>query len=163
MKSSVTSNYKIVEASVDWADRFREFCRQVYQKSYPRPELGITKDLFSKEIFASPRIKSYFTYKCTPTAEQKCWLALDAEGVILGVVAAHRYNEYCEMQSFYVSPECQGQGIGHALYEKVLEFAGKLPIQVDVVEYMQTTIDMYKHWGFEVDTNKGKLKYGVPE
>jgi hypothetical protein len=34
-----------------------------------------------------------------------------------------------------------------------------MAMQVDVVEYLQDTIDMYKHWGFEVDESKGTINY----
>jgi hypothetical protein len=38
-------------------------------------------------------------------------------------------------------------------------FANFKPIQVDVVEYLDKTIEMYKHWGFEVDESKGTTTY----
>ena len=45
----------------------------------------------------------------------------------------------------------------------MLDFAGSLPIQVDVIEYMTETIAMYRHWGFEVDEAKGSLIYDIVE
>ena len=60
----------------------------------------------------------------------------------------------------------KGQGIGHALYGKALEFIGSNQIQIDVVNYMADTIEMYKHWGFHIDESKGYVEYpweGWPE
>lgn len=155
--------YKIIEGSVEWAPRYAEFCRQAYRANYPRPELGITKDLFSKGVFGSARIVNYFGEICENTKDKKTWLCVDQDHSLLGVVAAQRYPDYCQMMSFYVKPELKGQGIGHALYQKVLEFAADREILVDVVEYMQDTIDMYEHWGFHIDESKGVLIYNLEE
>lgn len=163
MSETSVPYYKIIEGSIDWADKYREFCRAAYEAAYVNPERGITKDLFSTEVFSSPRIVKYFQAVCANTPTNKTWLAVDDNQKLIGVVSAHLYPEYCDMKAFYVKREYRGQGIGHALYEKVLDYAGPLPMQVDVIEYMQETIDMYKHWGFTVDKSKGTLNYDITE
>lgn len=155
--------YSIIEGTVKWADKCREFCRQAYLAAYPNPAIGITEDLFSEEVFSSPRIVKYFQNMCRETADHKIWLAVDNNQEILGVVAGHLHPDYCDMQCFYVAAKHKGQGIGHALYQKVLKLAGSLPIQVDVIEYMADTIAMYEHWGFEIDESKGSLIYNITE
>lgn len=155
--------YQLIQASLEWADRCREFCRQAYLAAYVRPELGITEDLFSPVVFSSPRIIQYYQDLCTPTDTSQPWLAVDDNNDLIGTVVAEIEGNVCRMRSFYVSPKLKGQGIGHALYGKVLEIAGDRTIEVDVVEYMQETIDMYKHWGFKIDAEKGKLIYQIVE
>ncbi len=156
-------NYKIIEALPSWADKYRIFCQKTYTAAYVRPDLGITKDLFSKEVFNSQAIVDYFNNLFKITANHKVWLALDNNNCLIGGVVAHRYVDICVMKSFYVAPVLQGQGIGHDLYKKVLNFSGSLPIQVDVLKYMQSTIDMYKHWGFTIDSKRGEIVYDWDE
>jgi GNAT superfamily N-acetyltransferase len=156
-------NYDIIEGSAEWADRYREFYRQAVQIYYLRPEAGITADLFSPEVMASPRIRRYFEDLCENTADKKAWLAVSDQNEILGVIGAKRYADHCELKAFYVRPDLKGHGIGHALYTRALDFVGGQTIIVDVVDYMTETIETYKHWGFEVDESKGKDTSYFPE
>lgn len=156
-------NYSIIEGSPEWADTCREFCRLAHKAAYVRPELGKTENLYTKEIFASPRITQYYKDLCQFKADQKIWLAVDDNNSLIGMVVAQNVDDYCEMRTFYVRSDLKGHGIGHDLYQKVLEFADGKQIQVDVIEYMQETIDMYKHWGFVIDEQKGKLTYPIIE
>jgi ribosomal protein S18 acetylase RimI-like enzyme len=160
---SQTTDYAVVEGGQEWAERCREFCRRAYLAAYVRPERGITEDLFSEAVFASPRIMKYYYDLCATDDNHKLWLAVNAEQELLGMVVAQRATGHCEMRAFYVKPELKGHGIGHDLYQKVLEFAGDQAIHVDVVEYMQETIDMYRHWGFYIDEAKGKFIYPLVE
>lgn len=151
--------YTIIEGSLDWADRYREFARQNYITAYCNPELGITEDLFSKEVFDSARMIKYFRDLCDNKDDNKTWLAVDTDQNILGAVGVHKYKDFCEMKAFYVASELQGQGIGRALYEKVLRFAGGMAMQLDVVNFMDKTISMYERWGFTVDTSRPAFEY----
>jgi hypothetical protein len=45
------------------------------------------------------------------------------------------------------------------LYEKVLQFAGGMAMQLDVVNFMDKTISMYERWGFTVDTSREAFEY----
>lgn len=135
-------------------------CQRTFEEVYPNKERGITKALFSKEIFNhDPGVVAWWSELATPTEAQKAWFAIDKQDDVIGGVVAHRLTDYVEMKTFYVVPEYQGRGIGRQLYNKVLEFAGPQPIQVDVVEYLDKTIEMYKHWGFEVDKSRGAITY----
>jgi len=151
--------YIIVEGSLDWADRYREFVRKSYLSAYSRPELGLTEDLFSGEIFNSARIIKYFRDICEDKDDNKTWLAIDDNQELIGVVGAHKYKDFCEIKAFYVEDELQGQGIGRALYEKVLQFAGGMAMQLDVVNFMDKTISMYERWGFTIDTSREAFEY----
>lgn len=63
-------------------------------------------------------------------------------------------QDYIELHSFYTA--IQGKGLGRKLFGFVEEFAGDLPIRLDVIQYMDKTIDMYKRWGFVIDETCGK-------
>jgi GNAT superfamily N-acetyltransferase len=158
-----TPNYRLIPADASWADRYRTFCQRAYVVAYPKPEIGVTKDLFSEEVFASGRIVTYFADLCRTTEMQEFWLALDDQDSILGGVVVQLETDHCEMKAFYVDAALRGQGIGHALFKKVLDFAGHRDICVDVVQHMNETIAMYEHWGFAIDHARGKAEYGWPE
>lgn len=159
MSTIETPQYTIVEGSLDWADRYREFARKNYLTAYCKPELGVTEDLFSKEIFSSARIIKYFRDICNKTDDNKTWLAIDDNQQLVGVVGAHRDEDLCELKAFYVDSELQGRGIGRALYDKVAQFAGGMAMQLDVVNFMDKTISMYEHWGFTIDTSREAFEY----
>lgn len=156
-------SYKIIEGSIERADECREFCRAAYLSAYLRPDLGITEALFSEKVFSSERIKQYYRDLCIVDDKHAVWFVIDDTGHIIGVVAAVQQPRYCEMKCFYVRTDLRGQGIGHDLYRKVIGFAGQRQIVVDVVKYMQDTIDMYKHWGFKIDESRGELVYPITE
>lgn len=149
----------IIEGSLDWADRYREFARKNYLAAYCRPELGVTEDLFSEEVFSSDRIVKYFQDVCENTNDNKTWLALDNNQRLVGVIGAHKYEDFCELKAFYVDPEWQGQGIGRALYDRALQYAGGMAMQLDVVNFMDKTISMYERWGFTIDTSREAFEY----
>lgn len=151
--------YTLVEGSLEWADRYREFARRSYLSAYCKPELGLTPDLFSEEVFDSARIIKYFRDICERGDDNKTWLAIDEDRDLIGAIGAHRHEDFCELKAFYVKEGLQGQGIGHALYEKVLQFAGGMAMQLDVVSFMAKTINMYERWGFAVDTSREAFEY----
>lgn len=151
--------YSIIEGSPEWADQYREFTRTSYLSAYCKPELGVTPDLFSEEIFNSARLIKYFRDICESGDDNKTWLAVNNDSDLLGVIAAHQHEDFCELKAFYVKEELQGQGIGRALYKKVLQFAGGTAMQLDVVNFMDKTISMYERWGFSVDTSREAFEY----
>lgn len=155
--------YTIIDGGIERADECREFCRRAYLAAYVRPEIGITEELFDEDVFSSPRIVKYYKDLCSTDANHRLWLAVDEANEILGMVAATRKADVCEMRAFYVRPDLKGRGIGHALYRELLLFSQPLSIEVDVVEYMQDTIDMYQNWGFRIDESKGKVIYPIIE
>ncbi len=152
-------DFKIIEADERYADSYRVFCQKAYQQAYPRPELGITEDLFSKEVFDSEFVRNYFDGLFDIDDLNKIWLAVNEKGEILGGIGAKKNDDHVEMKAFYVAIELKGRGIGGKLYEKVLNFAGDMPIWAWVYEYLDETINMYRHWGFELDKSKGKLEF----
>ena len=150
------SSVDIAEVSPEQADDFRHFCQLEEQTAYTRPDLGITADLFSREIFDLPEAVATYAGYTAVTENTRAWMALDAGGEIVGTVGAKRQKDYCEQNSLYVAPELKGHGIGRALFNHVLEFAGLLPIRVDLVDYMEETRAIYEHWGFVADPSAGK-------
>lgn len=149
-------NYSIREVVPEEADEFRRFCQTNSEEAYARPEFGITPDMLSAEVFARPDMVAWYAKMCGATAINKAWVAEDETGETIGTIGAEHRTDYIELHSFYVAKQQQGKGLGRMLFNQVVEFAGELPIRLDVIQYMDKTIKMYKRWGFEVDEAAGK-------
>lgn len=151
--------YSIIVATPKWKDRYREFCQKAYQDAYVNTERGITKELFSKEIFDSKFVKDYFDLLFEDVQNKKTWLALDLENNILGGIHAEKHKDFAELKGFYVDSKLKGQGIGKKLYQKAMEFTDRQTVRAWVYEYMEPTIKMYENWGFKLDKSKGKMDF----
>lgn len=152
-------NYKIIVAGPEWAEPYRLFSQKAYSSYYARPELGITAENFSDEVFATSRVKDYFAEHFIEKDDRRVWIALDSADEILGGIIAYKNTDHAEIKGFYVAPDKQGQGIGKALYAQALEYIGDQEIRLDVVNYMDDTIAMYERWGFSIDKSKGYVEY----
>ena len=124
--------------------------------TYPNKEAGITlediedkfKDAFSEETLQKRR-ESMSKY---PDNVQVL-VARDGDKVV-GISRSVKRNEVNQLQTIYVLPEYQGQGIGHMFWKESLQFfSDKKDIIVHVVTYNQHAIEFYKKLGF-VDTGK---------
>lgn len=137
-------------------DEFRRFCQVSSEVAYTRPEFGITPEMLSAEVFDRPDMVAWYAGMCAATQVNKAWIAEDDAGRTIGTIGAEHRTDYVELHSFYVAAKLQGQGLGRKLFNQVVEFAGELPIRLDVIQYMDKTIEMYKRWGFEIDETAGK-------
>jgi GNAT superfamily N-acetyltransferase len=147
MSSLTDATVQTFEADVDWADAYRLFCQRVYLATYTRPDLGVPAELFSVEAFSTPQTIDYFN----SLFEGSVRLMTDQDQKVVGGVAVTKTdNGYCMMKGLYIDPAFQGKGYGTRLFELVREFADDMPIQIDVIQYMTRTLELYKHWGFEV-------------
>lgn len=137
----------IIEADSTWADKYRLFCQRAYLSTYARPDLGVPAELFSVESFSTTSTIDYFN----SLFEDSVWLMVDQTNTVVGGVAAAKTEDgYCMMKGLYIDPALQGNGYGRHLFGLVREFAGDLPIKIEVIQYMERTLELYKRWGFMV-------------
>ena len=148
--------HTITEVLPEQADEFRRFCQISSESAYTRPEFGITSDMLSAEVFNRPDMVSWYDAMCAATQTNKAWIAQDETDQTIGTIGAEHRTDYIELHSFYVATKFQGLGLGRKLFDQVVEFAGDLPIRLDVIQYMDDTIDLYKRWGFVIDEAAGK-------
>jgi GNAT superfamily N-acetyltransferase len=78
------------------------------------------------------------------------------EKVFTGCVAVRRKTaETCEMKRLFVKQEFTGNGIGHALVEKVIEEAKALGYRImilDTLSRLKPALHLYRNFGF-TETN----------
>ena len=79
-------------------------------------------------------------------------LVAEAEGVIVGCVAAVRYGEgRAKIMGLYVVPEAQGRGLGSGLLAAVLERCREAGVDrfcLDTWAHMTTAVAMYERSGW---------------
>ncbi|OGY25658.1 MAG: hypothetical protein A2Z24_00950 [Candidatus Woykebacteria bacterium RBG_16_44_10] len=141
---------------------YTDLLQRTYQVAYTDEKIGLTKERFSKEVFATPHTQSYLKSNLVVNDKQKTWLAfLDSN--LVGSITITDKSEECELRGFYVTPQYQGKGIGKKLWNLVLDFAGDKDIVLDLYSHNRKTIEMYKKWGFKIDKQKGVFYRHWPE
>jgi GNAT superfamily N-acetyltransferase len=105
--------YKVITATPKYADKFRLLCQRTFEAVYPNEERGITKELFSKDVFdKDPGVLAWWNELASPTEDMQTWFVIDNQDDVIGGVVAQKFPKYVEMKTFYVAPEHQGKGIG---------------------------------------------------
>lgn len=141
-------------ADTSYLTDYTNLFQRTFESTYTDDSLGLTKECFSKEVFNTERIQEYLKSKLVITDTQKTWLAFDGEKVVGCLTISKNENVY-ELTGFYVSKKYQGKGIGRKLFNLALEFSKNRDIVLDTFSHNTKAIDLYKRWGFEIDTEKG--------
>jgi ribosomal protein S18 acetylase RimI-like enzyme len=124
--------------------------------TYPNEEAGITVEDIEQsykysytEIFQEKQKKRLSTI-----AENEKYLVAEKDGKVVGTARMILRDGYNQLQTIYVLPGYQGQGVGQSLWDRAYTFANpawKTVVQVAV--YNMGAISFYKKQGF-VDTGK---------
>lgn len=150
---------KVRNATTKDLKQYTDLLQQTYEIAYTNEAIGLTSDLFSKEIFASKESQDYLKSHLEETDTQKTWLTFNSNKLIGSITCIINNNTEAELTGFYVLPRYQGQGLGKKMYELALEFAGNRDMLLDVYCHNTTTIEMYKKWGWSRDTSRGDKGY----
>jgi ribosomal protein S18 acetylase RimI-like enzyme len=124
--------------------------------TYPNEKAGITrddieqsyKDHYTEENQAKMRAR------LGNIAKNEKYLVAEKDGKIVGTARMMLRDGFNQLQTIYVLPDYQGQGIGQMLWDEVKKFAkpeGKTVVHVAV--YNDKAISFYKKQGF-VETGK---------
>lgn len=141
---------------------YTKLLQHTYQTAYTNENIGITPQCFSEEIFNSPHTRTYLASNLVNNDKQRCWLAFDNKKLVGSISIIERENDY-ELRGFYVASEYQGKGIGKKLWQLVLGFVKNIDITCDIYTHNKKSIEMYKKWGFEIDTARGEFYRHWPE
>lgn len=147
---------EIANARPDDALGINTVLYEAWLATYPNEEAGITvediehsyKDRFSEEHLRKSRER----LENIPSNERRLIARLD--GRVIGVSRVIKEDEYNKLQTLYVHPDHQGQGVGTALWEEARRFFDpSKDVLLEVATYNEKAIDFYKKLGFE-DTGK---------
>ncbi len=149
-------------ASKNDIQNYTDLLQQTYESAYADEKIGLPQSLFSKEIFCSTHSQDYLRSNLDVSDKQKTWLAFDGEKMVGSITITDKGDD-CELRGFYILPKYQGQGIGKKLWKKALVFAKGKDITCDIYAHNHKTIEIYKKWGFEIDTERGEFYRHWPE
>jgi len=130
--------------------------QETYEVAYTKDDIGLTRDLFSMEVFLTPNTQQYLLSNLMLTEHQKTWLAFDHD-LLVGAITMCNGTTESELKGFYVRPEYQMKGIGTQLWDIAKKFASGKDIVLDIYLHNARTISIYQRWGFDFDRTKGSL------
>jgi ribosomal protein S18 acetylase RimI-like enzyme len=141
---------------------YTKLLQKTYQDAYTCDAIGLTKECFSEEIFNTEDTQRYLKSNLVVNKNQKTWLAFSDKELIGSITILDKGKE-CELHGFYVATNFQGKGIGKKLWKLALNFAGDKNITLNIYAHNTKTIEIYKKWGFEIDTERGEFFRHWPE
>ena len=141
---------------------YTKLLQKTYQDSYVSEKIGLTKECFSEEIFKSPNIQKYLLSNLNVDSKQKCWLAFIDSELVGSISIIERIEDY-ELRGFYVATKYQNKGIGKKIFQLALNFAKNKDITCNVYAHNKKTIEIYKKWGFKIDTLRKEFYRHWPE
>jgi ribosomal protein S18 acetylase RimI-like enzyme len=141
---------------------YTKLLQQVYQVAYIHEAVGLTKECFSEQIFNTPDTQKYLLSNLQNTDKQKCLLAFIDTQLVGAISIIERENDY-ELRGFYVATEFQNKGIGKQLWNQAVTFVKNKDITLDIYTHNTKAIEMYKQWGFQIDTTRGEFYRHWPE
>ncbi len=138
---------------------YTDFIQRGFQNAYTDKNIGLTKDCFSKEVFATEDTQKYLKSLLVVNKQQKTWLVFTDNKLIGSATCIRKKQNEAELTGFYVNLKYQGKGIGKTLYKLVLELSENRDLVLDIYVHNKKTISMYKKWGWKTDKTKGKNGY----
>jgi ribosomal protein S18 acetylase RimI-like enzyme len=150
---------KIRTGKLNDIKKYTDLLQTTYESAYVNNKLGLTKECFSKEVFASGDTQRYVKSHLLNNKTQKTWLAFEREKLVGSITCVIQNEREAELTGFYVHPDFQGRGIGKKLYNLALKFAGNRDLMLDIYAHNTKTIDTYKRWGWKLDTSRGNKGY----
>lgn len=154
-------NCKIRLATPSDLQNYTDLLQQTYEFSYTNPKIGLTKDLFSKEIFNTVNNQNIFRSRLVISSTNKTWLIFSDQKLVGSITCSIKNEQEAEMIGFYVHPQYQKNGIGKKLYNLLLKFAKNRDLLLDTHIHNKKTIDVYTKWGWKIDTNRGNNGYFI--
>jgi RimJ/RimL family protein N-acetyltransferase len=82
--------------------------------------------------------------------DRATFFAVDDDGTIVGIVGGFRdpVDHHLDLVSMWTSPPVRRRGVGRALVEAVLDWAGDEPVRLGVTSGNEAAIALYRAMGF---------------
>ncbi len=134
---------------------YTDLLQRTFQRTYASEKLGLKRAYFSRRVFNTESTQDYLKESLRQGSNQRAWLAFYGSRLV-GSVTMTRKGKDCELRGFYVDSRVQGKGIGKALYNLGMKFAGSRDIVLDLYAHSTKTLGMYKRWGYRIDRTRGR-------
>lgn len=151
--------FEIRNATDQDLEKYTDLMQQTFQVTYVNKEIGLTADCFSKTVFSTTDTQQYLSSLLQDTNEHKTWLAFKGGELVGSITCIIKNDHEAELTGFYVRPDKQGLGIGKRLYDLVLDFSDTRDLLLDIYAHNTKTIELYKRWGWKLDTTRGEGGY----
>ena len=130
----------------------QELYYRTWLATYPNEKAGISRadieDHF-KNAF-SPETIAKRTERIVRPPEGETSLVARDQGKVIGLIRSTVFADHNQINVFYVLPEYQGKGIGHALWDEIEKsLDSEKETRVHVFEYNERAIDFYRKRGFK--------------
>jgi ribosomal protein S18 acetylase RimI-like enzyme len=135
-------------------------------ETYPNEEAGIDQHWINDKLgfLAESQGDEYrrqTVLKAETDPEHTLYIVVkNTLGRVVGFFHCSRDEQQAKLEAIYLIDEARGKGIADRLMLRGLEFAGDLPITLDVLDYNQRAIRLYEKYGFETIPNSHKLIRG---
>ena len=139
---------------------------QAMLETYPNKEAGIDQKWINDKLgfLAEAQGDEYrrqTVLKAETDPEHTQYLVVrNRQGNVVGFFHCSRGDHHAKLEAIYLIEEARGTGIADKLMLRGLEFAGDMPITLDVLDYNQRAIGLYEKYGFETIPNSHKLIRG---
>lgn len=162
-------NYAIQNATLDDVVGVGVAHFESTREAYPNEQAGITEEWIDKtwsflKEESGDEFRRGTVRQAEADPEHNLYLASkDTEGKVVGFIHATKTDAGAKLEGLYLLEEAQGTGLADDLMERVLEFAGALPIELTVADYNERAIAFYERYKFEIVPGKrGVIKKKLP-
>ena len=132
-------------------------------ETYPNREAGIDKGWIKQKLgFLIGSDSDEFRRRTVRQAETDpdhvLYLVVkNIRGQVVGFFHVSRNEQQAKLEAIYLTEEARGTGVGSQLIQRGLEFAGKLPMSLEVLDYNQRAIRLYEKYGFDEVPDSHKI------
>jgi ribosomal protein S18 acetylase RimI-like enzyme len=166
-------HFEIRTATLDDVIGIGEAHLQAWIETYPNVEYGVDVDWIKNEFSFLVRDGQDnegndngipFRKKVIENLDENTLYEVvkDEEGIVQGFMHADRTDREVHLNAIYLTDTLKGAGVAHELMERTLEFAGNLPVVLQVIAYNERAIRFYEKYGFirgetEEELFRGKM------
>jgi GNAT superfamily N-acetyltransferase len=150
------SEFVIELAKPDELEEVWNLYETEWMKCYPNEEFGVMPAELERYMENNrAEIKDGYIKAINGEDKQRCVLVARLDGAIVGVVAPKVQGDKHFVMGLYVRAPARHNGIGRALLERALEWLGPHDAYLYVAPYLESAINLYRRYGFEVIPGAG--------
>jgi len=136
---------------------------QAMLETYPNEKAGINEEWINQKLGflskpESDEFRRHTVLQAEIDTEHTLYLVVrNGQGQVVGFFHCTRDTQQAKLEAIYLLHEARGTGVADQLMQRGLEFAGNLPISLEVLDYNERAIRFYKKYGFETVADSHKL------